>query len=1170
MIVKFPNLETLRLALSSGAVPAEVAQKAAVAGFGEEDQLWVETSARLSAAVQKELKRLGVMVCRASGAALSTEVSCWLELLPLVPDDTPLDRLEQTPVLFEVPRGDELPRLVLEMLRLGNDRQSFRWLEDAANGERGRVSAPSDAGRALLRVVGPPYYSLLRAVDQLGGPGVAPHAFVERVPGVWVELGHRHPLVDTIRPPKGKLLLLRPPRHWTVIADAPFRDVYEMVEFQLPDGGTRYNDGPLQTRLRVAPRLQQAGPAEGAELWVLRGQAIDELNRFVQNVEDQLLARLAFAIGEKNGQRVAVLRVRPSKLPPPVVILPAEAYKSYLKLPNLFLPAGSLLHPPLRRDIVRKLLAEDVTQVTWLAPGEKGAFTPESLPEDAFRPLTDWVDYVLDRDREALQAWVQAMQFEFEPFVCDEDEPSKPRKPPASEKTRGSRRESTSEDKTDDGGPTSAFEVIEETPSAEDEEMALDAFAAVEKVEPSALEKERRAVEAEFVSLPGTLDDDAHRALWPRLADLNARLHTTEEAAVCWLNALWELDAGANGPAMKWATAWFRSEAVGAAQPSAAGAGERRPWIARIATLRGIHRDVSGEDLDGLLRMEEPSGSDVRALAAYLVWSARRDPRPAALMQRLQAVQRFLEKHERLLPVRACWLAWFHLAELTGGDVLALARARDRLLERLFHNGLRPEQDLPSFLRFAGQPTSPRFHGVREWMRELCDRAHAWAEANRDEIHRPPMAPYVDLLFAFGLARLGEADASRQLMRRARGFLADKDEVHTFLLPCFEYRITEALEGRPHTGPLPPQFMAKLGGMAALHRYAIDRLRKHSRILEPDQEVDPYSSWSARISDLDRALVEVAELTDRKEIVTRIQKLLKDAPRGTAGHEARARIVRTALEVAPRIGEEFAREMLDRAVPAYDALLALDSQAEDGKLATLDQLAKFLEKALFTAAHFGRVEHLPPLVGRFQKMLQTQRGPHAVESVEKLAGQCFRSLRKLGMREEIDRLLTQMADVVLEGRSLDALVKKLNFKEDSPAPLKALLHVASSWYYFGRDHQADPVLQTVRAVLFRAAYPPLKQRDLACAYARTVGQTLVEVAKTRLEEIFRELKGVKDSFTSGGHFSVSQLDVIESVVLAVVSDDFTQGTQARRWLDDDEFLVRRRIHDDVRSLIARP
>ena len=36
-------------------------------------------------------------------------------------------------------------------------------------------------------------------------------------------------------------------------------------------------------------------------------------------------------------------------------------------------------------------------------------------------------------------------------------------------------------------------------------------------------------------------------------------------------------------------------------------------------------------------------------------------------------------------------------------------------------------------------------------------------------------------------------------------------------------------------------------------------------------------------------------------------------------------------------------------------------------------------------------------------------------------------------------------------------------------------------------------------------------------------------------------------------FSQSQLKVIEAVVLAVASDDFTLGANARRWLDDDEY-----------------
>ena len=53
--------------------------------------------------------------------------------------------------------------------------------------------------------------------------------------------------------------------------------------------------------------------------------------------------------------------------------------------------------------MVRRLLADDAAQVVWLAALDGGAFRPETLPEDAFRPLIDWIDYVLDHEKEPLQ-----------------------------------------------------------------------------------------------------------------------------------------------------------------------------------------------------------------------------------------------------------------------------------------------------------------------------------------------------------------------------------------------------------------------------------------------------------------------------------------------------------------------------------------------------------------------------------------------------------------------------------------------------------------------------------------------------------------------------------------------------------------------------------------------
>src|SRR5205807_2366438 len=111
-------------------------------------------------------------------------------------------------------------------------------------------------------------------------------------------------------------------------------------------------------------------------------------------------------------------------------------------------------------------------------------------------------------------------------------------------------------------------------------------------------------------------------------------------------------------------------------------------------------------------------------------------------------------------------------------DVLSLAHARDRLLERLFQNGLRPEQDLPSFLRFAGQPSNQRFRALRNWLAALPDDAKAWsAKSNGTEAPAKATAAYIDLIFAFGLARLGERDAALARLQQAHDAMKREDEV---------------------------------------------------------------------------------------------------------------------------------------------------------------------------------------------------------------------------------------------------------------------------------------------------------------------------------------------------------------------------------------------------------
>jgi hypothetical protein len=101
--------------------------------------------------------------------------------------------------------------------------------------------------------------------------------------------------------------------------------------------------------------------------------------------------------------------------------------------------------------------------------------------------------------------------------------------------------------------------------------------------------------------------------------------------------------------------------------------------------------------------------------------------------------------------------------------------------------------------------------------------------------------------------------------------------------------------------------------------------------------------------------------------------------------------------------------------------------------------------------------------------------------------------------------------------------------------LRVLLHVTAGWYYLGRDSQAEPILQVARAVLWRGDLPPREQTDLAASYAEALGQA-PEGGRQGLEELFAQLKGVRDTYTTSTHFCISHLDVVEAVVLAAVQN----------------------------------
>ncbi len=1162
MILVFPDLDTFRLALTGGVVPTEVSLTEAAVSFGDDGRIFVDTPAKLPRKTSTELTRLGVVGAKRHPVE-PQPISCWLQVLPVTRDPAPPQLSTQAPVLFELPSADQLPTIVGEMLRLGNDRQSYRWIAAATGSEEPRL---------LLRVIGPPYYTLLRALDETS-TDLPIRAYTEQAPRVWVQIGYSHPFASQIKLPEGQVLCIRPPRDWGFLEDGPFQDVYEILQFQVPNRPVEWEEAAVEDKLTVPLRLVAGNAAEPAELWVLRGDASALLDAFVRDADERVTQRLKFAVASTPaGEQVIVLRTTQSKQGPPhLPFSESEAigFKPYWKLPNLYIPAGTRLHPNLRRDAVRKLLADDTDTLVWLFPGLNGTFTPETLPEDSFRPLEDWVDYIIETHQAPLKAWVESASFEFEHFVCSENPPPKPRDDKPQKPRKGDRGADDAPAPTTGGGTKTTGKSAGESTT-----QATAYTVEVEVKPPSEWEILRAKLEEQFHAIEGPLDAPARLALWPELAITNAGKGDHAEATLCWVNAMWESDS----TRPEWVETWTRSE------------------------LRDAEFPLTAGDLEKRMKSTDPTPGEMRKFLAVVLWAAHQKPIPDWLPPRLPAVQRYLEAFEKNLPIRAVWLAASRLTQLSGADVLGLARVRDRLLQRLLEEGLSAEKDLPLFLRTAGMKDSKRIRAVREKSQELHQLVRTWAEKSGkpSQVAVPSDGGaslyYIDLLFAFGFAKLGESTPAKSLVENARGFLdpakpdgkplEGKAFATSFLFRGYKYRIDQATANRPHTGLLPAEMLAELqeihkkagtqsagvssnpNGMA---HYVVARLREQSRILEPQEKLDPYAEFMKQADELKKALTELPKIKDPQVLAKSIRELYRSGAGSRSLGDTRFLVLLDSLPLAARVGEQFTAELLGLVAEA------MQGAGSSGGI-PIPELAKkqgqLLERALYLAGHFDRRELVHKLVEQFTDLVSAKPDDQKFELINVVAGQCLRSLRKLGLRDEIDRLLRKLQDAVLKGQPPSAMRAKFAAKPDVwGKALQTLLHIAGGWLTFGLTDQATPILDEARNDLLSPTGAKLSTQEfpkLAQAYIAALGQGPADLGLPRIAELFRKIDPTRitNGYTTAPFYSRFHLNIAEEVVLALVSDDFALGPTARKWLDEDEYLVRRRIHRDMKRHLA--
>ena len=641
------------------------------------------------------------------------------------------------------------------------------------------------------------------------------------------------------------------------------------------------------------------------------------------------------------------------------------------------------------------------------------------------------------------------------------------------------------------------------------------------------------------------MDSPARAGMWRDMAMINTALNHCHDATICWINSFWDQDS----PDQRVVEEWLRCEMHGSSAEDLT-IQQLAPWLCDPAMLGGQSP------------LPEPS-----LVVAYLCWSAGCQTPPSSILGCRSELGEFLQQHEERLPVRAVWLAWMAIYKMSGNDLLLLARARDRLLERLFHRGLTAEADMASFLRIGSGADSDRFRVLRDQLLQLHQQSRDWI--SEPAITKNPQTKrYADLVFAFAFARLGETAHCNRLLEQVAQVLDRGDPIHKWVYRAFEMRIQQALSGRATQGQMSGELLQQLESMNRMDRYKLDRLRQHSRILEPHLRIDPYRNWHGRYEDdLSRKLAMLQNILDRDELNSRIHQLMNE-------HSApadRVRILPGVLQLSPRAGETLACELLEQ-VPAAIALC-------DGSM----EKAMLLQRSLHIAAHFGRTdlvqgfvaaldEAMPTIVSDYLNIESqlTLENKEKSEAIESLLTQSFRGLRKLGMRDEIGGLYACVAQRLNEPSASHPSKSSNGGVDHGSRTQRLLLCVAGGWFYFGQQQQAKEIVDHVLAILGSGELPSVDQKGLTCAYLDAVSQAPVDEAVGRVQQFFAtDEKGeplfpkISDNMTTCSHFSISQLDVIEAAVMSLIHDDFSISGDARRWIDEDEFLVRQRIHRDI-------
>lgn len=1132
-VLVFPNSETIRLALSLNLIPPALARQPVRAARLSSDRILIEVQdGDFTPDILAALHRLGIAFGIPNRLPELQSVLCWAELLPLQPDPTSVP--PGTPILLTAPIT-ALAGLVAEIQRLRP--QTIRLLQPDPEDDASPVW--------LLLDDLPPF--LTRHDDSIV------HLYRKIQSNIY--------LLEGWDCASGSLPAVAPSEIWLIHPDRPWcrRSVRDLMTcprmLPLPDSPLVSPPGvapptiPLRLTLTTdtAPRFPES-------LWIFDESQSADLDDILRHSDERSLTHYQIATLADGGGKPITAVFAPSGEPTSSIFALVPGYVRHPVHPQLFLPTRRRLRPEPRPEQLARLLNLRPDRITWLTTGESGTPRVQSIPRHAFTPLATRIQYETRPHHDYHAVTIPPsdgmlpkvlLAVEADVRAATPIGPANPKRgeTPGSRSTRRvgnwwshtfghwfhrSNRASRPPERE-----TPHTETVHEVPQTETDRVRLRGT--------SDWTVQRLALEQQALAVIPHSSADTRGHLWAELGRIYTAMGNATDAAICRLSAVWEV----SNPTTEWREEWFRAEA-------------------KSARL-GPHNHEPEAFLNSA-----PDVQSARLAAACLVQMAGTDPTTHST--RIADLLARLDPFEQDLPIKAVWLARMAAARMAGGDPLSLARCRDRIFSRLTTSGPELELDLPSFLRFQGHAGSERFQNARDWLVRIREPLHRWIARHGVvagsptpgrlqwagiDAEIPITTALADLMLAWGLSTLGDRSRSRQFLTQAANVLQSEDgadpdtvTVRRHLLARFTRRIATAQSGRTTTetdtpSPDEPAISSEFA------RYTIDKLVARTRSLDPFGARNPYRGRDFLLGHdaLGESLHRWLERRDFPPEFS-LEQLLEQAEQ-TPTADRLPRLVLVLLDAPELLTTELARRVLPLVVPALE--LAPEWLRSTVPHSLIEQLqTRFLTRMVQSAANVCLRFHQPESFERLIAYLlaDTDRRTTTRPVILQVGHGFFRAVGKLGLVTPFEVAIRQCATSTTPG---------------SPESMTA----AIGWFILGNDTAGTRLLDAARERLFVSGVPKLRERTaLATQYAAALGYAPLPVTLGRLEELVVRLDLLDTQGATNRFFTLQPLVLVDTIVNAIVGEDLEPGSEVRRWLDDEEFLIRRRITRDLAEQLS--